>query len=253
MGQSRVFLPFSSVRADRTFIFIHDMLCCVVQRWMQTLVLSCTVLRLQHPPAIRLLNTSSHKTSGSVTPTHSKSRSHTPAIQPLPMAEPDLLSALTLSTNPIVAPTNNPIFGLPSLLSTSIPPTVDKEVDADAMDWTSTDPLSGQHKQESGKQPDDGLWLRPQRFFAPEKPTGLETLFERALLVNDTHPTSGERERRPYITNHARHWWWVYVISFAPIVAVAYKVWEGMNAWHVIGMWMSAISRYLRSFLTYES
>ena len=33
---------------------------------------------------------------------------------------------------------------------------------------------------------DDGVWLRPQRFFAPEKPTGLEGLFAKTNLVEES-------------------------------------------------------------------
>jgi hypothetical protein len=189
--------------------------------------MSCTVLRLQHPPAIRLLNTTSHKApSRSVTPTPSISRSDTPTFHPPSVAEPDLLSTLSLSTNPIITPTN-PIFGLPSLLSSPLPPAVNKEIDVDAMDWTPTD--SEQHKQEAAKQLDDGSWLRPQRFFAPEKPTGLEGLFERALLVTDTPSTAEDKQHRLYIMNHVRDWWWVYALSFAPIAAITYKAWEGVR------------------------
>lgn len=94
------------------------------------------------------------------------------------------------------------------------------------MDWTPTDVLSEQQKLESMKQSDDGSWLRPQRFFAPEKPTGLERLFERALLVNDPPSTT---QSGLSITNHARNWWWAYVLLFAPIVAITYKALEGMR------------------------
>jgi hypothetical protein len=186
-------------------------------------VTSCTVLRLQHPPAIRLLNTNSHK-APSRSPTPSISHSDTPAFHPPLPVEPDFLSALTLSTNPVITPTN-PVFGLPSLLSSPLPPTVNEEVDADAMDWTPTDP--GQHRPESAKQPDDGSWLRPQRFFAPEKPTGLEGLFERALIVNDT--PMEDKQNRLHIMDHAQSWWRVYALSFVPIAAVTYKAWEHMR------------------------
>lgn len=185
--------------------------------------MSCKVLRLQHPPAIRLLDTNSHKDhSRSVTPAHSTSHSDTSSFHPTSLAEPDLLSALSLSTNPIMTP-SNPVFGLPSLLSSPVPPT---EVDVDAMDWSPTDALSEQHKQESAKQPDEGSWLRPQRFFAPEQPTGLEGLFERTLLVKDTLSIEDDSQRRPYIGKHARHWWWAYALSVAPIAAITYKAWK---------------------------
>jgi hypothetical protein len=96
------------------------------------------------------------------------------------------------------------------------------------MDWTPTGVSPEQHQQEFTKQLDDGSWLRPQRFFAPEKPTGLEGLFERALLVNDP-PSTGDSRNRSYITNHVRNWWWAYALSFAPILAITYKAWEGVR------------------------
>lgn len=188
--------------------------------------MSCTILRLQHPPVIRLLNTNSHKApSRSVTPT-SISRLDRPAFHPPSTADPEFLSALSLSANPIITPAN-PIFGLPSL-SSPLPPAVNKEVDVDAMDWTPTDTLSEQHKQVSAKQPDDGSWLRPQRFFAPEKPTGLEGIFERALLVNDTPSTTDDTQSRPFIIKYAGDWW-AYVLLFALIAAIMYKAWESMQ------------------------
>ena len=119
----------------------------------------------------------------------------------------------------------NPVFGLPSLLSFPVPPTVNKEAEVDAMDWSPTGALS-EDKRESAKQPDDGSWLRPQRFFPPEKPTGLEGLFERTLLVNDSPAIVDNSQRRPYI---GKHWWLVYALSVAPIVAITYKVWEIMR------------------------
>lgn len=60
------------------------------------------------------------------------------------------------------------------------------------MDWTPTDPTGNQNT-------DDGSWMRPQRFFAPEKPTGLEDLLQRAHLVEDVTMSDA--------TEQASHWW----------------------------------------------
>ena len=51
------------------------------------------------------------------------------------------------------------------------------------MDWTPT------HTQEttSERVQDREGWMRPQRFFPPEQPTGLEDLFEKAKLDVDEH------------------------------------------------------------------
>lgn len=60
--------------------------------------------------------------------------------------------------------------------------------DADAMDW---EPLSANAgsaplpPNRSQSQAEDDGWLRPQRFFPPERPTGLEGLFERTRLEDD--------------------------------------------------------------------
>lgn len=183
---------------------------------------SCFVIRLQQPPAVRLIDTKRH--------TLSESRSVTPNIviplarpDPRLPAEPTFLAALSLSSRPIFTQTN-PIFGLPSLLS-SLPPS--SEVDADAMDWT---PTNSNDKQDKLPQ-DDGSWLRPQRFFAPEKPTGLEGLFERTLLVDEKPIATGSETGRNsalYSGKHYWKWWWVYfsLLLFAPLGGIVYKKWQ---------------------------
>ena len=131
------------------------------------------------------------------------------------------MATLSLSSKPIISPVN-PVFGLPSLplSQPSITP-----VDEDAMDWVPSH-TSSHHNQV--QQADNNLWLRPQRFFAPEKPTGLEGLFERALLVNDepraeVPPVS--RTTHSVITKHLGTWWWVYLMSLAPVCGILYKNW----------------------------
>ncbi|KAJ7492776.1 Ima1 N-terminal domain-containing protein [Mycena latifolia] len=180
--------------------------------------LSFFILRLQQPPAIRLIDTTTHKLDTS------RSRSQTPipvthASSPAP--EPDLLAALSFSSRPVMAP-QAPVFGLPSMLS-SLTSQADQTPDADQMDvdWTPADP-KGQAK--ASAQSSDISWLRPQRFFAPEAPTGLEGLFERTKLVDDitmTDATSRTNSRPPLTWN----WWWVYALSLVPLAALAYKAW----------------------------
>ncbi|KAJ7932559.1 hypothetical protein B0H13DRAFT_1955972, partial [Mycena leptocephala] len=136
-------------------------------------VLPFFILRLRQPPAIRLIDTTTHKSD------QSRSRSQTPIPASLASSapEPDLLAGLSFSSRPIMAP-KAPVFGLPSLLS-SLTPQADQHHEADEMDVdTPTDP-KGKTKAS------DTLWLRPQRFFAPEAPTGLEGLFERTKIVDD--------------------------------------------------------------------
>lgn len=112
--------------------------------------------------------------------------------------EPDLLASLTLSSKPLISSTN-PMFGHPSLASPIPVPTasqgspikVDETLDEDAMDWTPTSPSPVKVKK---TVVDDGGWLRPQRFFPPERPTGLESLFANTKLddgdANSTKPTT---------------------------------------------------------------
>ncbi|KAG6818068.1 hypothetical protein H0H87_009223 [Tephrocybe sp. NHM501043] len=153
---------------------------------------SCRAIRLHQPPVVRLLNTNTHRsTSSQSTTPHPATREGTPSIglgRPSIVHDSDFLAALSLSSKPVMAPTN-PVFGLPSLLTAaSAIPTSNRERDLDEMDWTPTDAPTSQ----ATHQPDDASWLRPQRFFAPEKATGLEGLFERTLLVVDDTPFASE-------------------------------------------------------------
>lgn len=143
------------------------------------------------------------------------SRPGTPA--PLTTAESDILAALTLSSKPIVTPVN-PVFGHSSLTQH----TVTEALDADAMDWTPTDSNPG--TQSPIKADDMGSWLRPQRFFAPEKPTGLEGLFERTLLVDDApKEVSSQVHARAGPQTYGYMW---YLLFLIPILAVGYKIWD---------------------------
>lgn len=42
-------------------------------------------------------------------------------------------------------------------------------------------------------QADDGSWMRPQRFFVPEEPTGLEGLFEQTISLSDDERLAGSK------------------------------------------------------------
>lgn len=171
-------------------------------------------IRIQHPPPIRLIDTQAHRhttLSRASTPASSLSSLNTPTTgsfsKPL---ESDLFATLNLSNKPVITPPN-PIFGLPSLMSTSTssssqsglsrsgytqsePPRSleheddDEYYDENAMDWSPTNGDSPQKRKRhdaASSRSEDSAWLRPQRFFAPEKPTGLESLFERTKLVDD--------------------------------------------------------------------
>ncbi|KAJ6604493.1 Ima1 N-terminal domain-containing protein [Mycena vulgaris] len=173
--------------------------------------LSFFILRLQQPPAIRLIDTTTHR----LDPTRSRSQTPTPTTHTNTSAqEPDLLAALSFSSRPVIAP-QGPVFGLPSMLS-SLTSQADQKPDADEMDL--------RHPAQSG----DAVWLRPQRFFAPEAPTGLEGLFERTKLVDDVtmaDATSATTHSRPSRASRAWNWWWVYALSLVPLAGLAYTAW----------------------------
>ncbi|KAJ6574951.1 Ima1 N-terminal domain-containing protein [Mycena capillaripes] len=180
------------------------------------------ILKLQQPPAIRLIDTTTHKAD------LSRSRSQTPIPASLTTSsapEPDLLAGLSFSSRPVIAP-KAPVFGLPSMLS-SLTSQADHQPEADEMDvdWTPTD------SKGKAKESADALWLRPQRFFAPEAPTGLEGLFERTKLVDDVtmaDATSPSVSRQP--PRISWNWWWVYASFLVPLVGLAFKVWQSRRS-----------------------
>ncbi|TFY65164.1 hypothetical protein EVJ58_g2161 [Rhodofomes roseus] len=189
-----------------------------------------TTLRLERPPPVRLTEAASQgMQSLASAPT---SRGATPAI------EPDFLAPLSLSSKPVVLQPgpSNPIFGMPSFLNQPTTPTPDSAAwqdtvmdtddddegdsrrrDPNAMDWSPTIPSPQKPAQMPNGQAryhDDGSWLRPQRFFAPEEPTGLEGLFSTTIKLSDDEQAeadarSGARGKRGNIAqwlNPAKLW-----------------------------------------------
>lgn len=112
----------------------------------------------------------------------------------------------------------NPVFGHSSLTPHALGAA--ETSDTDAMDWTPTDVNSG--TQYPTKANETGSWLRPQRFFAPEKPTGLESLFERTLLVDDTPRPDPDHNSMVY---QIRGYRWHFLILI-PVIAMGYKAWD---------------------------
>lgn len=106
-----------------------------------------------------------------------------------------------------------------------------KSKDPDAMDWTPIKPSSSQVPNGHAHQYDDGSWIRPQRFFAPEEPTGLENLFANTVKLADDapgggpQPPSGVRKReqspRSIVT-----WMLLSAIGTAAVVTALYFVWD---------------------------
>lgn len=99
--------------------------------------------------------------------------------------------------------------------------------DQDAMDW---EPLSPkvQRTQYNGPRPtDDGSWLRQQRFFPPEEPTGLEGLLMRTRLVDEDENTTALPNAQRASRRELRrwHWGWVYSISAVPVLILIATLW----------------------------
>jgi hypothetical protein len=99
-------------------------------------------------------------------------------------------------------------------------------VDEDAMDWAPTNPPAG-NRVLPRRTDDDGSWLRPQRFFPPEQPTGLEGLFARTGLtdaVSTSQSASSGSNRNNVATQW--HWGWVYAASLIPVIGIAAHAWS---------------------------
>jgi len=227
-----LFLPFQSSSWDYLHTAAHPPsyrlgAYCSMSLIIELLVLSSsfTILHLQRPPTIRLLETSS-RSSVRDTPELS---ARSARASPMPSAslnnEPDLLASLTLSSKPVSS--TNPVFGHPSLVSPSpsqpSPIKVDEVVDEDAMDWTPTNPSPVKVRI----APDDeGAWLRPQRFFPPERPTGLESLFASTKLDD------GDRPPAKQITPAWIGRWGIgssmvaMTVLLVPLGSVVYHVWK---------------------------
>jgi hypothetical protein len=102
----------------------------------------------------------------------------------------------------------------------------DEERDAHAMDvdWSASGPPV--KPQTTTKTDASDAWLRPQRFFAPERPTGLEGLFAKTKLADE--PRAQGRGGRPGVSKvdaQRWNWGWIYVVSVLPLVGIAYKAW----------------------------
>jgi hypothetical protein len=191
---------------------------------LQILGLSAYTLRTRRPPQVRLLDTSSARGRLSAEPlsrqgSDSSSRYGSPAPAPAPV-EADFLAALSLSGHPVLP--HNPVFGTPSMHAPA--PAPRRDADEDAMDWAPTHPAPAPVP----RAVDDGSWLRPQRFFAPEQPTGLESLLARTGLSEMAQPAApahGRKGAAPAPAPAQWRWGWVYAASLIPLLGI------GMHAW----------------------
>ena len=71
------------------------------------------------------------------------------------------------------------------------------ERDPNAMDWSPIHPAyRSQRRVNSHAVRQDDVNMRPQRFFAPEEPTGLENLFEKTIKLADDDSIRREERRK---------------------------------------------------------
>jgi len=108
------------------------------------------------------------------------------------------------------------VFGVPSLHGSTPVNNVSHD---DEMDWTPTS------ADDSGKAVNDASWLRPQRFFVPEKPTGLEGLLESAKIQEDPMDLDPQVTARQglkiprALINHLWKWGPLYTLSIGLLVS----------------------------------
>ncbi|KAH8119948.1 Ima1 N-terminal domain-containing protein [Phellopilus nigrolimitatus] len=179
----------------------------------------------------------------------------------------DLLATLSLSSNPVItgyaaAAAAIPMFGRPSIgvgaESAAADPAADNNKnetspsyddgddeaeatntprrararDPDAMDWEPATPAAKQQQQKRASQ-DDGSWLRRQRFFPPEEPTGLEGLLMSTRLLDEDGDDPSSYERTAGAQSSAQtkmrgvrwRWGWVYSASVLPILVLVGGMW----------------------------
>ncbi|KAI0788511.1 Ima1 N-terminal domain-containing protein [Abortiporus biennis] len=161
--------------------------CTILFLELSVLICSIFVLRIKRPPPVQLLDTHSRIPSRLSIGPPSTSRGATP------LTEPELLMSLSISGQPVQPSKEpiNPIFGKPSLRSgVAMPTTGSDEKDPDAMDWSPTSspvklPSIDSYRKRPAPLAAEGSWIRQQTFFAPEEPTGLESLFANTIKLAD--------------------------------------------------------------------
>ncbi|KAF7306774.1 Ima1-N domain-containing protein [Mycena indigotica] len=192
-GPNALHLVSTSSRVYLASISVIELACAILPFF---------ILRLQQPPAIRLIDTARHKAD--------TAPSRTPTPVPGSSLEPELFAGLSFSSKPVLTPPRKaPVFGVSSMLPSSnehVTEADEMDVDIPAAPKTNPEPI----------------WLRPQRFFAPEAPTGLESLFE-MTKIGDEDVTMGEVSSRQ-VTPQWK-WWWVYAPSVLVLLALGYNAW----------------------------
>jgi len=84
------------------------------------------------------------------------------------------------------------------------------------MDWIPTNPDPSEPQEE--KSETSYSWLRPQRFFAPEKPTGLEGLFENTRIQDEPMPLQPLSSRK--VDQELWNYLWEWRLSFTLFFAI---------------------------------
>jgi hypothetical protein len=196
----------------------------------QVMGISLFTIQLRRPPAIRLIDSTIHQSLDPSRQPESSHPLHGSESSPPKKVEPELFSTLSLSSKPIVQPKprqQSPVFGMPSLIG-STPASLQPPKDPNEMDWspTSSDAASA---AKSALVDTDTAWLRPQRFFAPENPTGLEELFDRTRIIEDVQMADASVAQHStsswHLISRQREWWWVCAIIPA-LGAAVYKLWQ---------------------------
>ncbi|KAH6916884.1 Ima1 N-terminal domain-containing protein [Coprinopsis sp. MPI-PUGE-AT-0042] len=230
------------ILAKQPFLYLSFALCIE----LLALLAYPLFMRVQHPPPIRLIDTHSHlsnlSNTRSNTPATSSSQNSSPITTSVPkLGEHDLLASLSLSSKPVLTPPPsktskpNPIFGMPSFGSStslratappSLEPRVKREEDEDAMDWSPTSEEPPRQLRAHVSE-DSSTWLRPQRFFAPEKPTGLENIMARTLRLDDDLMQVDPQEPSsiPAILKNWRQWYLPVLFTICAMLAASCAFW----------------------------
>lgn len=231
---------------------------------IKVLIRCALILRLERPPPVRLVEQTSKRPFSAHIPQPNLlpySRGATPAGT----GEPDILASLTLSNNPVLTRAtslpsplpspSHPMFGVPSLASTSTPGSLvngngnghvdpndssamyidEDDVDENAMDWSPASPAKKARKPYNNA--DDNVILRPQRFFAPEEPTGLEHLFARTIKLADEREQPRPRPMLRWRLNV--NWkmvalWNASVVIPLAVIVAGWRWWETRARLHQI-------------------
>lgn len=242
---SRIYFSFAlcfEVSVSRTLSFS----CKPLIGLSQVSIYSFFTLRLHRAPAVRLIDSSTSRSStpsigASLRPSRSPPPSYatnaaTTATTSTPrtLDPPELLDSLSLSSAPIPLRTwraTGPVFGYSSLRPTTLnrpsppasstpaptpAPQSHDEEDEDAMDWIPTASLVRPELASRGPLPARKV---------VDATTGLETLLERTNIdSSESRSWSSRDKRRGMLGNSPRKWsWgWVYALSLIPLVAVMY-------------------------------